>query len=47
MRILLAQFLPPDIGGEERHIFNLANTLAGQGHEVAVAAQRMADVPPK
>jgi hypothetical protein len=45
MRILLAQFLPPDIGGEERHIFNLANTLAGQGHEVAVTAQRMADVP--
>ena len=46
MRILLlAQFFPPDIGGEERHVFNLANTLAGRGHEVAVATQRMVDVP--
>ena len=46
MRILLlAQFFPPDIGGEERHVFNLANTLAEQGHRVAVATQRMADVP--
>jgi glycosyltransferase involved in cell wall biosynthesis len=46
MRILLlAQFFPPDIGGEERHVFNLANTLAGRGHEVAVATQRLADVP--
>ena len=46
MRILLlAQFFPPDIGGEERHVFNLAKTLAGRGHEVAVATQRMAGVP--
>ena len=46
MRILLlAQFFPPDIGGEERHVFNLANTLAERGHEVAVATQRVADVP--
>jgi len=46
MRILLlAQFFPPDIGGEERHVFNLANTLAERGHEVAVATQRIADVP--
>ena len=43
--LLLAQFFPPDIGGEERHVFNLANTLAKRGHEVAVATQRMADVP--
>jgi glycosyltransferase involved in cell wall biosynthesis len=43
--LLLAQFFPPDIGGEERHVFNLANTLAGRGHDVAVATQRMADVP--
>lgn len=43
--LLLAQFFPPDIGGEERHVFNLANTLAGRGHEVAVATQRMAGVP--
>src|SRR5262249_22237344 len=46
MRILLlAQFFPPDIGGEERHVFNLAKTLAGRGHDVAVATQRMVDVP--
>ena len=46
MRILLlAQFFPPDIGGEERHVFNLANTLAARGHGVAVATQRMANVP--
>jgi glycosyltransferase involved in cell wall biosynthesis len=46
MRILLlAQFFPPDIGGEERHVFNLATALAERGHEVAVATQRMADVP--
>ena len=46
MRILqLAQFFPPDIGGEERHVFNLANALAERGHQVAVATQRMAGVP--
>ena len=46
MRILLlAQFFPPDFGGEERHVFNLANTLAERGHQVAVATQRMAGVP--
>ena len=46
MRILLlAQFFPPDIGGEERHVFNLANTLAQRGHHVAVATQRMEGVP--
>lgn len=37
MRILmLAQFYPPDIGGEERHVRNLAVALAGRGHEVTV-----------
>lgn len=46
MRILLlAQFFPPDVGGEELHAFNLANTLAERGHEVAVATQHMAEVP--
>ena len=46
MRILLlAQFFPPDVGGEERHVFNLAQTLAARGHEVAVATHRMVDVP--
>jgi hypothetical protein len=46
MRILLlAQFFPPGIGGEERHVFNLANTVAERGNQVAVATQRMRDVP--
>jgi glycosyltransferase involved in cell wall biosynthesis len=46
MRILLlAQFFPPDIGGEERHVFNLANTLADRGHHIAVATQRLAGTP--
>lgn len=45
MRILLlAQFFPPDMGGEELHVYNLANTLADRGHEVAVATQRMGGV---
>jgi len=43
--LLLAQFFPPDIGGEERHVFNLANTLAGRGHHVAIATQCMSGVP--
>jgi glycogen(starch) synthase len=43
--LLLAQFFPPDIGGEERHVFNLAATLAARGHEVAVATQRLAGAP--
>lgn len=38
MRILqLAQFYPPVIGGEERHVYNLSGALAGLGHEVHVA----------
>jgi glycosyltransferase involved in cell wall biosynthesis len=43
--LLLAQFFPPDIGGEERHVSDLADTLARRGHDVAVATQRMAGVP--
>jgi glycogen synthase len=43
--LLLAQFFPPDIGGEEQHVFNLANTLAERGHEVAVATQRLDGTP--
>ena len=43
--LLLAQFFPPDIGGEEMHVFNLANTLANRGHEVAVATQMVKDLP--
>jgi glycosyltransferase involved in cell wall biosynthesis len=43
--LLLAQFFPPDIGGEERHVFNLANTLADRGHDVAVGTQRVVGIP--
>jgi glycosyltransferase involved in cell wall biosynthesis len=35
--VLLAQFYPPIIGGEERHVRNLAQALAKRGHSVAVA----------
>jgi glycosyltransferase involved in cell wall biosynthesis len=39
MRILqLAQFYPPVIGGEERHVRNLSAELAARGHEVHVAS---------
>ncbi len=38
MRILmLAQFYPPTIGGEERHVRDLSIELARRGHDVAVA----------
>lgn len=38
MRILmLTQFYPPTIGGEEHQVRNLSNELAARGHEVAVA----------
>lgn len=38
MRILmLTQFYPPLIGGEERHVRNLSIELVARGHEVAVA----------
>jgi glycosyltransferase involved in cell wall biosynthesis len=37
MRILLlAQFYPPVIGGEERHVRNLGRALAQRGHSVSV-----------
>jgi glycosyltransferase involved in cell wall biosynthesis len=46
MRILLlAQFFPPDIGGEERHVYNLAEILANRGHTVSVATHRVAGSP--
>ena len=34
---MLAQFYPPVIGGEERHVRNLSVELASRGHEVHVA----------
>ena len=41
--LLLAQFYPPVIGGEERHVRNLAVELAGRGHEVHVGTLRVGD----
>jgi glycosyltransferase involved in cell wall biosynthesis len=35
--LMLAQFYPPVIGGEERHVRNLSLELAARGHEVHVA----------
>ena len=35
--LLLTQFYPPIVGGEERHVRNLATALAQNGHYVAVA----------
>lgn len=35
--LMLAQFYPPIIGGEERHVRNLSVQLAARGHDVAVA----------
>ena len=38
MRILmLAQFYPPSVGGEERHAHDLSVALAARGHDVSVA----------
>ena len=38
MRILmLSQFYPPVLGGEEQHVRALSAALAARGHEVAVA----------
>ncbi|MGV1005439.1 MAG: glycosyltransferase family 4 protein [Candidatus Nanopelagicales bacterium] len=34
--LLLAQFIPPLAGGEERHVWNLARGLAARGHEVTL-----------
>src|SRR5215472_6602577 len=46
MRILmLAQFYPPIIGGEERHVHNLSVELAARGHDVAVATIRHGQEP--
>ena len=50
MRILLlAQFYPPMIGGEERHVRNLATEFARRGHDVHVGTLRLGpdDVRPQ
>jgi glycosyltransferase involved in cell wall biosynthesis len=47
MRILmLAQFFPPDVGGEERHVLNLSEELARRGHDVGVATQLVPGTAP-
>jgi glycosyltransferase involved in cell wall biosynthesis len=43
--LLLTQFFPPDYGGEELHVLNLANALATRGHAIAVATQRTEGAP--
>ena len=46
MRILmLAQFYPPTIGGEERHVRNLSAALARRGHDVTVATLQQSGLP--
>lgn len=37
--LLLTQFYPPVVGGEERHVRNLAAALAARGHQATVATQ--------
>jgi glycosyltransferase involved in cell wall biosynthesis len=43
--LLLAQFFPPVIGGEERHVQDLAIQLSRRGHDVVVGTQRHAGAP--
>ncbi|MGO4684335.1 glycosyltransferase family 4 protein [Hyphomicrobium sp. 2TAF46] len=46
MRILmLSQFFPPIIGGEERHVKVLSEALVQRGHEVGVATIKQGDQP--
>src|SRR5215472_10913122 len=46
MRILmLAQFYPPIIGGEERYVRNLSVELVARGHDVAVATLQHGQEP--
>src|SRR5438105_5021797 len=46
MRILmLAQFYPPIIGGEERHVYNRSVELVARGHDVAVATMQHGQEP--
>jgi glycosyltransferase involved in cell wall biosynthesis len=42
---MLAQFYPPVIGGEERHVRNLSVELAARGHEVHVACFEVGQPP--
>jgi len=42
---MLAQFYPPTIGGEERHVRDLSIELVTRGHDVAVATLWREGVP--
>jgi glycogen synthase len=42
---MLAQFYPPVIGGEERHVRNLSVELAARGHDVHVACLDVGQPP--
>ncbi|WP_205472209.1 glycosyltransferase family 4 protein [Nocardioides sp. SYSU D00038] len=44
---MLAQFYPPVVGGEERHVRNLSCELAARGHDVHVACLDTAAGPPQ
>jgi glycosyltransferase involved in cell wall biosynthesis len=47
MRIMmLSQFYPPIIGGEERHVQNLSRALVARGHDVAVITLWHNGMPP-
>jgi glycosyltransferase involved in cell wall biosynthesis len=43
--LMLAQFYPPVIGGEERHVRNLSIELASRGHDVHVACLDVGQPP--
>src|SRR5689334_10955941 len=43
--LMLAQFYPPIIGGEERHVRNLSIELAARGHDVAIATLWQESLP--
>jgi glycogen(starch) synthase len=44
--LLLAQFLPPVSGGEERHVWNLARALATRSHDVTLLGFATGDDEP-
>jgi len=44
--LMLSQFYPPLIGGEERYVRDLSIQLAARGHEVSVATLRHPDASP-
>ena len=44
--LLLAQFLPPVSGGEERHVWTLATALAARAHEVTLLGFAMGGEEP-